>query len=75
MYVTNFESLDENEKSKLIKTTIEVLVYTTFNPIIMKCLEVIDRIIKKGIYINLIWFQSKVVVNCVHILILLKCLQ
>lgn len=42
--------MDDNEKDKLIKTTIEVLKYTTFNPIVIKSLDVIGRIIQKGKY-------------------------
>lgn len=48
LYVTNFESMDENEKDELIKTTIEILDTTTFNPVIIKTMEVIEYIIKKG---------------------------
>lgn len=42
--------MNDNEKNKLIKTTIEVLKYTTFNPIVLKILDVIGRIIQKGKY-------------------------
>lgn len=48
LYVTNFESVYENDIDKLIKTTIDVLNHTTFNPIVMKGLDVITYIIKKG---------------------------
>uniref|UniRef100_A0A2S2NU52 Rap1 GTPase-GDP dissociation stimulator 1-B n=1 Tax=Schizaphis graminum TaxID=13262 RepID=A0A2S2NU52_SCHGA len=48
LYVTNFESVYENDIDKLIKTTIDVLNHTTFNPIVMKGLDVIRYIIKKG---------------------------
>lgn len=48
LYVTNFKSMDINDKNKLIKTTIEVLNHTAFNPIAMKSLDVIGCIIKKG---------------------------
>lgn len=50
MYVTSFECMEENEKEKLIKTTIAVLDHTSFNPIVTKCLDVISCIIKKGNY-------------------------
>lgn len=40
--------MNENDKDKLIKITIEVLNHTTFNPIVMKSLDVIGHIIKKG---------------------------
>lgn len=48
LYVTSFESIDEIDKDKLIKTTIKVLNNSTFNPVVMKMLEVIPYIIKKG---------------------------
>ncbi|KAE9537611.1 hypothetical protein AGLY_006634 [Aphis glycines] len=48
LYVTNFESVYENDIDKLIKTTIDVLNHTTFNPIVMKGLDVITYIIRKG---------------------------
>lgn len=48
LYVTNFECLDDNDQNKLIKTTIEVLNYNSFNPIVLKSLDVISCIIKKG---------------------------
>ncbi|XP_025418449.1 uncharacterized protein LOC112689130 [Sipha flava] len=48
LYVTNFEFMEENDQNKLIKSTIEVLNHTTFNPIIMKSLDVIGCIIQKG---------------------------
>lgn len=50
LYVTNFESMDENKKDELIKTTIEVLDNSTFNPVVIKTMEVIEYIIKKGNY-------------------------
>lgn len=48
LYVTSFESMDENHTDKLIKTTIDVLKHTTFNSIVMKGMDVIRCIIKKG---------------------------
>lgn len=48
LYVINFESMDENKKDELIKTTIDILDNTTFNPIVIKTMEVIEYIIKKG---------------------------
>lgn len=54
LYVTNFKSMDENDKDKLIKTTIQVLSHTSFNPIAMKSLDVIGCIIKKGKNIDLV---------------------
>lgn len=49
LYVTSFESMDENDKEKLINITIKILNNSTFNPIVMKTLEIIRYIIKKGI--------------------------
>ncbi|VVC40147.1 Hypothetical protein CINCED_3A018015 [Cinara cedri] len=48
LYVTNFECMEENDKDKLVKTTIAVLDHTSFNPIVTKSLDVIGCIIKKG---------------------------
>ncbi|XP_015371329.1 PREDICTED: uncharacterized protein LOC107166977 [Diuraphis noxia] len=48
LYVTNFKSMDENCTDKLIKTTIDVLSHTTFNSIVMKGMDIIRCIIKKG---------------------------
>jgi len=40
--------MDENSTEKLIKTTIDVLNHTTFNSIVMKGMDIIRCIIKKG---------------------------
>jgi len=40
--------MDEKHTDKLIKITIDVLNQTTFNPIVMKGMDIIRCIIKKG---------------------------
>jgi len=43
--------MDENHTDRLIKITIDVLNHTTFNSIVMKGMDVIRCIIKKGGYV------------------------
>lgn len=46
--------MDENDKDNLIKTTIKVIEHTTYNPIVLKSLDIIQCIIKKGKHNNLL---------------------